>query len=376
MNEYGVFGSLMGFLSLLLVLSQGIRYCAINYVAMMNEQTRAQFIKGFTKRVTGFALAIFLGIMLLSPWILDFLQISDPYLLVFMAATAVLELIGAIFLGMMGGLQKFTMLGVISIAASIFKLIFGLGLVLMGFGVVGALGAVTAASLIMLIIMLIMFYPRGSNGKYEDGYHEVVRYFLTSFLVAVIFAAPGNADIVIVKNMFTDVDAGLYTAISVLGKILIFLPTGIAGAMFPKVAAMSKGSKEPLKILKKTLQFSISITVAGAATFIVLPNFILNLVYGSEFDQGAYLLPWYGLMVVFFSISLIIANFSLARKQFLFVRVFTILTLLEFTMVYLFSTSLLVLIQIMLVMNVITAIVGILIANGEDVKTRLKRYSD
>lgn len=360
-EQYGVFGSLFSLSYLVTVLSTGVGYCATKYVSSLSEGRRSAFLTGFTFRVGAAGVLLLLLLLAATPAISAFLGISDPLLVAAIVVSLVLSLFVSLNRGALQGVQRFVIFGAVGVGRSALKLVVGVGLVLLGFGVYGALGALLIASLAALFATTLSLRGYYANRTAFDSFGDVYRYAVPSMLVAFCFTIPTNADVVLVKSMFTASETGVYTAVTVFGKVLVFLPSGITSALFPKVSTDHASGEETNQLLRRALLYT-GVLVAGATgATILFPEWLLTLVFGASYARGATLLPWYGAMVAVFSLNLVFLNFAHARNERFFVYVFAVLTVAELTGVYLFAESMLSIIRTMLLVNVAILLIGVVL---------------
>ena len=348
-EEFGIFGLFY----MLMILSEGVNYCSTKYMSKLPQEERSGFLRGFIFRVVILTLGVFLLLIASSLHIASFLKIDDPLLVVIVALAPLFGLVNACNIGAMRGLQKFVAMGVLNVGIAVIKLIAGICLVVLGYGVYGALGAVVVSMVIGLALTTVYLRNHYHAGSRFHDFREVYSYALPSILVGFCFIVPANADVIVVKHLFTSTEAGLYTSISVLGKILIFLPIGIIGAMFPKVSKNHSEGDGTVHLLKKALLYTGSLTILVATIYALFPDVILKIFFGLAYTEIAYLLPWYAVALVFFSLALVILNYHHAIHEKKTVKLFAALSFIEIILMYVFGGSMLQVVQIMLVINAV-----------------------
>lgn len=356
-EQYGVFGALFALSYLLLLFSRGIQLCTTRYVSQLSDSRRARFLRGFGVRVAALMILLFVGLGVASPAMAETLNIADPMLVVIVGISLVFGPINAVNFGALRGLQHFRVMGGGQIAVAVVKLGVGLGMVALGWGVYGAVGGPAIA--VALVCLAMLYYLRSwfrADGTFSD-YSGVYQYVGPSLLVALCMTIPTNADVILVKHLFSSAQAGLYTAVSVFGKVLIFLPAGITGALFPKAA--SGGETRPL--LHRGLLYTAILAGAGTLVLVVAPRFSLGLLYGQTYVSAAPVLRWYALAIAVFSLCVVMLNYALAVDDLRFVKAFTALTVVEVVLAYVFGSSALAIAQVLLVCNVVGFVGGYLL---------------
>ena len=365
-EQYGVFGALFGLFYLVNVLGRGLRFSASRFAAELSEPELEAFHRGFLVRALLASTAVFLLLALASPAIARFLGVGSPWLVVAVAATLPFGLSLTVNQGTFQGRQRFLALGSYRIAQSGVKFAVGVGLVLAGFGVFGALGGLVAAATLLFVattIHLVRTLEGGGDGGSGFDYRRAYRYVGPAVLAGFCLTVPANVDVIVVKHVFSPQAAGLYTSVSVLGKILVFLPMGITTALFPKISDdhTSHGSERMDALLNRALVYSAAVAGAGALLYWLAPGFVLGLFYGSAYTAAAPLLRWYGLAILCFVLAVVVLNFQLARDRLRFVYGFALATVAEIGLLWAFHASMVQVIQVILVVNAALLAAGLVV---------------
>jgi O-antigen/teichoic acid export membrane protein len=291
------------------------------------------------------------------------LNIDDSLLVIVVALNFFLGMLLPVTLGVVQGLQHFKALGSYQIGAALLKLLFGVLLIWQGYGVFGALGAVVLATILTVIISMghIQRMVKDTNKEAAGtSFAEVYAFGFSSLLVAFCFTVPANMDVVLVKHFFTSSDAGLYTAATVLAKILIFLPMGISIALFPKVSRnrAMRLSTEPL--LYRAFLYVGILSGAGTLLYLLAPRFVINMLFGSTYLESAPLVRWYGVAIFFFSLVVVLMNYHLANHTTRFIYFTVLLTLVEILLIFIIHNTLIQVIHIIIMINIIILLGGLI----------------
>ncbi|MFB6144813.1 MAG: oligosaccharide flippase family protein, partial [Candidatus Nanohaloarchaea archaeon] len=358
-EQYGVFGALFGLTYLIGVMSKGTGIVTTRYISKHTQQEAKKFLRDFQLRVSAFMFVAFAGLMLVSGYILDFIKFDDPVLLAIVVASALLGPVKAVNFNTLRGLQRFKAQGGLQVLQFALKLVLGVSLVALGYGLYGALGSLLITGVLTLAITV--YYLRdmySATGSYSEM-SEVYRYVLPSVLAGFCLSVPANLDVIIVKNLFASSQAGLYTSATVLGKIILFLPGGIVGAMFPKVSENHSSGGTTNHLLYKALFFTGGLAASAVVFYTLFPRLIVGLMFGSEYTSIAYLVPWYGLMISVFALSQVILSYSLAKHHRRYITFFASLTAAEFATVYVLASTMLQVVQLMLAFNLVALAIGL-----------------
>jgi O-antigen/teichoic acid export membrane protein len=235
-----------------------------------------------------------------SPWIIGLLAIG-------IAAYAPL----GVKRGAMQGVCAFPRLGTNFVLEAGIRFFLGAGLVVAGYGVLGAVGAISASVIAACFIPRIPAQLRVKAGTAEPpSYAEAVQ-AIVFFVGQVII---NNVDILLVKHFFPSDPAGVYAAISQIGRLLYFASWfGVVNAMFPVAAAASPEHKKAHGIgLPLLLVLGLSlIFIAVAALF---PHLIMGVIFGSRFIEIGWLLALYAVATGLYSLSVVFIAYEMSRR--------------------------------------------------------------
>jgi O-antigen/teichoic acid export membrane protein len=235
-----------------------------------------------------------------SPWIIGLLAIG-------IAAYAPL----GVKRGAMQGVCAFPRLGTNFVLEAGIRFFLGAGLVVAGYDVLGAVGAISASVIAACFIPRIPAQLRVKAGTVEPpSYAEAVQ-AIVFFVGQVII---NNVDILLVKHFFSSDPAGVYAAISQIGRLLYFASWfGVVNAMFPVAAAASPEHKKAHGIgLPLLLVLGLSlIFIAVAALF---PHLIMGVIFGSRFIEIGWLLALYAVATGLYSLSVVFIAYEMSRR--------------------------------------------------------------
>jgi len=359
-EEYGIFGSLFALSYIIFVVSGTIQTSCARFVSKFvgegKEGNISYLLHGLLKRMFIFGIIVFVLFILSSGLISSFLKIESVLPVVIVGGFLFLSILLPVNLGALQGLQKFKWLGSNSIINFSSKLLFGVLLVGMGFGVNGALSAIVIGSAIAL---MISFAPLKSflfsDCKANPGFNflELYKYSLPAMLATFCFAVPANVDVMIVKHFFSSHDAGLYTAASVLGKIVLFMPGAITAVMFPKVSEMNASGKSTREMLNKSLFYATVLSGSLAIGYWFFPSLVIKIPFGDAYLEAMPLVRFYGIAMLFFSLSVVFMRYSLAIHDIKYVYGFAFFTFLEIVLLANFHETMMEMILILMVINVL-----------------------
>jgi len=301
-EQYAVLTALFGILILESISSQVIQSAtaklAAQYRARDEEAALHAFVRRWAGRVGGGAAGVGLMVALLSGVIAGALEL--PALSVaLLGLTLFLALVFTFGLGLLQGLARFVWMGSALIAQAGSRLAVGVLLVLAGFGVDGAFTGATGAIAISLVVVGVPLVPlfraaRGSTVTHELGPAET-RFFALSAVVLLAYAALTNIDAVLARSLLRPEDAGAYAGAITMGKIVLFLPVAIGFLLLERTARAHARGEDTDRALYLALAFVLATSGLVAVAYILVPEFLVPLVVGSQYPDTAKIVGTYGL---------------------------------------------------------------------------------
>lgn len=148
-----------------------------------------------------------------------------------------------------------------------------------------------------------------------------LKYGVTIFIALFSITLLYTADVIIVRKYFSATEAGLYSGIATIARIIFFATGSIAGVLLPSIKIKSE-SNENKRVLIKSL---ILISALGGSilfAFIFMSEFITKMMIGPKYASHAVLLPWLGISIFLTSILNLITMYYIAlRKNFIGIAV-------------------------------------------------------
>jgi len=384
-GEFGALYSLSFFLSYILL--RTIRVSTTSFVSKLRGLGKDRYIPLLYRTI--FSKLLILGsistviFVVTSAMIADFLQINSAYLVVFVASTFILSWLFPINLGILQGIQGFKDMAIANVSQSVGKMISGTLLIFLGFGVFGALAGLVMGAVVALVLsyFFIIQYFRiqgwesqkkgkmkkeaaigGSDRKLLDGslgYSEMFHFSVITLIAVICLGVPTNIDMLMVKHYFSDEESGLYFAATIFGRMVFFLPMGITIAMYPMVAEAHAKKEPTMGLLKRGMLYTGAPTAAVAVFFSFFPQVFITF-FSSEFADAEDFVRYYGIFMLFFSMSSVLVYYNLAMGRFLHVYMFSAFTAISVVLVYLNHDSLTGILTTFLWVNIVFFVISII----------------
>ena len=338
-EDYGVLASLFSIIYIFTIFSESIQTIVTKYVVLCENnigKVRDLVMRSF-KKSSRVALGVFFIYLIISLFIAFLLKI--PYLLLVINGGIVfLMFVLPITRGVMQGQRRFIALGGNLVLESLLKLVFSVLLILIGFGVYGAIGGFVIGGVVAFIFSIVplkkMFMAKRENMKTQ----EIYNYAKPTIIITGIIVFFYSVDILIAKLLFSPEVAGSYALASLLGKIVLWASVPIGKAMFP-LSAESNNGKDSKRLFFIALCMVLAIAIVLMIIFAIFADEMIFLFSGKSLPIAADILLYLGFAFSCIAISNLILLYKLSKG---YVKKYSLLVfcnLLELAVLLFFSST-------------------------------------
>ena len=313
------------------------------------KKARAIFAALF-RRISLLAGLILASLIILSPAISHYLHIDSVVPIMIISLTVFFSFIIQIPLGTLQGLQKFIYLGLGFALLGIVRFLSGIFVKILGYELNGAVASSLVPCIVVFVVATLSLRNFFSYQK-ETLDEDIKEVFLYSFPVIaslVSFAVLIYSDMFLVKHYFSATIAGSFAGVAVLGRTILYMPAAIVLALFPMVSESHTLNQDVFPMLKKALSYTLILSGIMLLVFLLIPEFMMTLLFGEKFLAIAPLLRWYAMAMIPFSLLNVFMNFNLARHSLIFVYSFIFSALLQVSLICIYHKTLMTVLYIMI----------------------------
>lgn len=318
-------------------------------------------------RITSYVGILLLVYLLLTKQIAAYLNITWLAPVVLMGFVLFCALVYPVNFGALQGLQRFFGLGGSYIIAALSRVLSGVLLVYLGFGVTGAIWGSFLSTLIILIVTYWFLRDIWGYRPYDQeiGKSDIYRYIFPVAVAYICFSVSTYIDAVIVKHYFKEsFFAGYYSMVSMIGKAFLFLPMSFAGVMFPKVSHNYALQKETRQLLSKSVLYSIICCALGIIICNIIPRLLIHILLRRadiNADTYAVMVPLFrliGFAITPYGLLCILVNYQLARQQFDFLPFLILGVITQIVLLVLFHETLMQVLAVLFVAGLLILFFG------------------
>ncbi len=218
--------------------------------------------------------------------------------------------------GYIQGVHAFTALALNFMLEGLARLGGAYLLIWLGLGVQGAV----LASVIAVIASYFLAKP---SPRLKGLRSRAIPISFGEGLQAIVFFSGqvviNNFDIVLVKHFFPPAEAGIYAAVSLVGRLVNMCAWSVVNTMFPVSAGTRSSDREARPVLFMSLFLVFLILSVLILGLWAIPSFLWRTLFGSHFELGNYgslaaLLILYAVTTGIYSLSSVMITYEMSRK--------------------------------------------------------------
>jgi O-antigen/teichoic acid export membrane protein len=290
--------------------------CAKYVAKSVSPEDRSNVFASLHQRAWIAGLGIGLLLFLFERPLTAYLNLPDPILISLLALGTAFYIPLGVRRGYIQGIHAFGPLAINFMLEGLVRLGGVFVLIELGLGVKGAV----LASVLAVIVTYFVALPspgvtalrfRGTSISSAEGLQAIV-FFAGQTVI-------NNFDIVLVKHFFPPVEAGVYAAVALVGRLVNMCAWSVVNTMFPVSARAGNEEHEGSQVLFTSLLMVFLILSCLILGIWMVPSFLWKILFGAQFEMGNYgmlaaLLILYAITAGVYSLSSVIITYEMSRK--------------------------------------------------------------
>jgi len=260
-------------------------------------------------------ISIGLGLFLFNGVVAAYLHLPDRVLVSLLALGTAFYIPLGVRRGYVQGIHAFTALAVNFMLEGVVRLGGAYVLIRLGLGVNGAV-------LACVIAVIASYFFAKPTPLHPSRLRSVVISFAEGLQAIVFFSGQvliNNFDIVLVNHFFSSEQAGIYAAVSLVGRLVNMCAWSVVNTMFPVSAGARSSDREARPVLFMSLFLVFMILSVLILCLWAIPSFLWRTLFGAHFELGNYgglaaLLILYAVTTGIYSLSSVMITYEMSRK--------------------------------------------------------------
>ena len=352
-SDYGELAAIISLIGLLGIIPAPLGTSIIKYISSAKNNTEsANMISWLKIKYFQGSFIFFVIVLVISPVISSFLKIHNISYFILIAVSFLFSLQSGLNRSILQGLLRFKEMVITVLAENSTKLILSIGFVYLGFKVGGAIFALVVAALLgWYVTKQYLRYSKTRKPNFTPDIKSMLMFTIPVFIQNFATTSLYSSDVILVKHFFSSHDAGIYAALSTLGKIIFFAAGPIGAVMFPLVSKRSAKGENYKRVFKFSFVATVFLSGAILSVYLLFPSLAIQLLYGSLFLEASSLLLWFGIFITFFTLASLIINYTLSLGRTRVVIFPAIAAVFQIVLIWFFHDSLFSIILISILVN-------------------------
>jgi O-antigen/teichoic acid export membrane protein len=320
--DYGVLVTLLSISYVLAVLMRTFQAWVIKAVAVPGGSNasliQAVFI-GALRTLVPLGLLAFVAHWLVSGLVSDFLHLGSATPVIVLGLYTLSSFIVPISRGMLLGLDRLRFAGLIYILEPTARIVAGIVLVGMGFGVSGALIGFSLGNGLAFVVALIplwaLLFCRAEPSPPANTPRGLDRYTLLVLAINTCLALMIGIDQIAVKHYFSEEVAGNYAVAFLLGQIITMSTISLGWVVFARSATLAPDDPRHAHLLLRGLLVIGLIAVTLTIGYFTAPELAIRLMGGSQYTIAHTYVGLVGIEATLFAFIYLQAYYQISVKQ-------------------------------------------------------------
>ena len=260
-------------------------------------------------------ISIFLALILIifAPYLATIFKASQIAFVV-LGISVLISLFTTVISSYIIGAQKFIFQTVLGFLGMILTLLLAVIFIKFGYGATGAVVAQLLAGILVAGISFIkirqLIIPAVKKvKKFSLDIKSLTGY---SLFYSIGTLSLVSTDILTVRLLLSPTDSGLYSALSILGRMILFGLTPLIGLVLPIATHRHTQFGNAKSVFIKLGAVMTVFGLIGAGLFSIFPTIFLRYLSGTAYISASPLLPYFAFSMFFFALSQFIISFLIA----------------------------------------------------------------
>ncbi len=318
-QQYGELAALLSLFYILNVPSTVVQTVLTKFFSILKATNKIGEAKSlfFSSLRTILIFSIFgLGLVSLSVApVASFLRIESKESFYWLYAIFALYFIGMVPLSLLAAYQRFLVQTSLTAFGMGVRLVFAV--VAAPFGVTWTLISNVAANILTLgaYVVPLRFVLSARGARLSIPRSRAIGYSVPTLITTLAIAALYNQDVLLVKHFFAPIEAGIYSSLSVLGKVIFYASSAITFVLFPIIAERKELKRGHTRLVMAALLCVAGLSGGLTVFYFLFPRFVVHILYGSSFDAAVPYVGLFGVFISFFTLDNILFSICLAAEK-------------------------------------------------------------
>lgn len=320
--QIGLIGSFFAFASVLFgAYTTTVNYKSAFLIGKYGNGAGYDFWQYTRKRVVYLSIVSTAVWLLITPFLMRFFDTANQYLFIFFSIVLLVGFVNSLDRGFLSAKLMFESLAIINFLDPTIKLLATLILVYIGFKT-WAFSAIPISVFFIFIIAWLLVIKQinqeTNNAPLSQTRSFPNRFFSISLLTGFSTTAFFTLDILLANHFLTPIEAGKYTLISLVGKMIFFLGNLTSPFLIPLVSRDEGANRNSSKTLYLLLISTLLLAVIGFLSFGIFGYLTVPILYGKKAVAIVPYLLTFTIGMACYTVSRVLVNYYLVKEIYTF----------------------------------------------------------
>lgn len=311
--NYGELAAIISLVGLLGIIPGSLNLVVIKHISSAKSDNEVSWlIHWLTTKIFVISIIFPMILLVVSPVISSFLNISKEYYLILVAVFFFFSIQSLLNRSILLGLLRFKDMVISTLAENGIKLLISALAVYLGFQVGGAMVGLVLSAILGWYITNSYLRYRTKQTTVKVDIKQMLLFTVPVLIQSAAITSLYSSDVILVKHFFSSHDAGIYASLSALGKIIFFGAGPIGAVMFPLVSRQIARGENYKKIFLYSFLATIILSIGVLLIYWLFPQFAIKLLFGTKYLEAQSLLVWFGIFISLFTLSSLLVSYGLS----------------------------------------------------------------
>ncbi len=348
--DYGTLSSLISLTYFLTLPTTVLNLLIVKKTAVLKEgkgfSGAAEFYYWLDQEIKKFGVWGLLILLLASRLIANFFHYYSIIPVIFIGIFSLFSLFVGVNSSVLLGFLAFKEFSYISVFQSLGKLIICIILLVLGFGVTGAVLSLPVSMILTYFISFLLMQKlfKRKNIDVVARSQEIKTIIGESLPIAVSIVALTSfytTDLLLVRHFLPAFEAGLYASLANLGKIIFFASATFSQVMFPVISGRWVKKENCRRPFLLSFLGVLAISASLSLIYFAFPKIIMVSFYGHRYLAIAPLMGIFSVFMILYSLISLTINFYLAISRTKILSFVMLAALAQGIMIFIFHQNIL-----------------------------------
>lgn len=307
-STYGILGSLLALFYIASIIYGPILSVVVKQIALLNSKNKNIELPLFFRSIRREIIFILLGISILvfisAGFLSSYLRIQSLWPIIITGLMILISGMLQFNQSVLTALKQFSVLSKSKVIDAFIRLAIAFTLLYFGVGLNGVLLSFALAYLVVYF-WTQKFIPKNfliTNKESHSLDRTIIYTTAIKFFLAGLFSQIAiNISSIYIQHYYSSTINGYWTAGMNLMRVSLLFTDAVNQVLYPELVG-EKIRKNRDKLIKMSLFVILLITGLSAAICWIMPDFIINLIYGSRYLKASVFLKWQSLLMILISL--------------------------------------------------------------------------